>query len=246
MKINSYGSFPVTRPSTLTNFAEDEEDTKKGCFSTLYVKLMGRPRSDEQGDEGEEWHEQQLDPPSTWQEHCSQWLRVHEWTHDEKVVGGCVLALLFFSSGERIFFKAAVDDMAPFRCTQHTNTHTHSYSNLSIPSFSLSLYCFLHFPLSLHRYFCLCLIVLGKGDMRTLLLHAAEDAAKIVSDNTTSYNYLVLMFFYRAVLLIFIFFVAFVLFAMISLFKRFFVSQQYTTCTPHGGWNVLICCNKRP
>lgn len=33
----------------------------------------------------------------------------------ELVVAAFVLALLFFSAGERIFFKAAVDDMAPFR-----------------------------------------------------------------------------------------------------------------------------------
>jgi hypothetical protein len=30
-------------------------------------------------------------------------------------VAAFVLSLLFFSTGERIFFKAAVDDMAPFR-----------------------------------------------------------------------------------------------------------------------------------
>lgn len=115
-KINSYGSFPVTRPSTLPI---EEEETKEGCLSSLYTKLMGRPQRGEQGSEKDDWQqqqqEQQSDPPATWQEHCMRWLRVDQWTYEEQLVAGCVLALLFFSTGERIFFKAAVDDMAPFR-----------------------------------------------------------------------------------------------------------------------------------
>jgi hypothetical protein len=37
------------------------------------------------------------------------------WYVQELSVAGFVLALLFFSTAERIFFKAAVDDMASFR-----------------------------------------------------------------------------------------------------------------------------------
>lgn len=112
MKLNSYGSFPVTRP---THTSENDEENK-GCLSSLYAKIVGRPVPDEQEEQGDEW-QPQIDPSATWQERLTLWLRVDKWRREEKVVAACVLALLFFSSGERIFFKAAVDDMAPFRCS---------------------------------------------------------------------------------------------------------------------------------
>ena len=109
MKLNSYGSFPVTRPTIVT---DDEEST--GCWKSLYSMFSGRPVS-LQNENDESLLRYQDNEPISWPEYVKKWIRVDKWTHDELVLAGFVLALIFFSMGERIFFKAAVDDMAPFR-----------------------------------------------------------------------------------------------------------------------------------
>lgn len=143
LRIDSYGSFPVTRPSHLPLSPDNEES--KGCLSILYARLMGHRRRSSSEDENEasQW---QPEAPATWKEYLVWWLRVDQWKHEvgddlllniveywwnrnghallicnlllwtqELIVAGFILALLFFSAAERIFFKAAVDDMAPFR-----------------------------------------------------------------------------------------------------------------------------------
>jgi len=69
---------------------------------------------DTDGDE-EEDSNGRVNPRSSWKEYIIWWVRVDQWTHEELIVAAFVLALLCFSAGERVFFKAAVDDMAPFR-----------------------------------------------------------------------------------------------------------------------------------
>jgi hypothetical protein len=84
LKINSYGSFPVTRPSTLP-LAEEKEEAK-GCWSAFLAKLMGRRRAQSDGDEGREDEDEesglQLDPHASWKNYITWWIRVDKWSHE--------------------------------------------------------------------------------------------------------------------------------------------------------------------
>lgn len=104
--MKTYGSFPATRPRSLSTDNEDEENAA-GCLSSCYHNLfVGQSNEDD------------IDaalPSSSWSSVVRNWLRVGSWSHEELVVAVFVLILLISSTSERIIFKAAVDDMAPFR-----------------------------------------------------------------------------------------------------------------------------------